>query len=104
MSYTDYSIRSFQGGYDKNLTYLVTCMQTSNQLLVDASVPLGDVSPFINRRGLITLFITHTHNDHTAFRVDWMPFAGLKHSGHGVGGIKYTMHEMQVEKMMILRN
>ena len=44
------------------------------------------------------------HNDHTAFRVDWMPFAGLKHSGHGVGGIKYTMHEMQVEKMMILRN
>ena len=21
------------------------------------------------------------HNDHTAFRVDWMPFAGLKHSG-----------------------
>ena len=27
-----------------------------------------------------------------------MPFAGLKHSGHGVGGIKYTMHEMQIEK------
>ena len=44
------------------------------------------------------------HNDHTAFRVDWMPFAGLKHSGHGVGGIKYTMHEMQIEKMMVLRN
>ena len=44
------------------------------------------------------------HNDHTAFRVDWMPFAGLKHSGHGVGGIKYTMHEMQIEKMMVLKN
>ena len=43
------------------------------------------------------------HNDHTAFRVDWMPFAGLKHSGHGVGGIRYTMHEMQIEKMLILR-
>ena len=43
------------------------------------------------------------HNDHTAFRVDWMPFAGLKCSGHGVGGIKYTMHEMQVEKMIVLR-
>ena len=26
-------------------------------------------------------------NNHTAFRVDWMPFAGLKHSGHGIGGI-----------------
>ena len=43
------------------------------------------------------------HNDHTAFRVDWMPFAGLKQSGHGIGGIKYSMHDMQVEKMMVLR-
>jgi len=42
-------------------------------------------------------------NDHTAFRVDWMPFAGLKHSGHGVGGIKYTMHDMQIDKMLVLR-
>ena len=36
-------------------------------------------------------------NDHTAFRVDWMPFAGLKESGLGVGGIPYTMEEMQIE-------
>ena len=43
------------------------------------------------------------HNDHTAFRVDWMPFAGLKHSGHGIGGMKYTMHDMQIEKMLVLR-
>ena len=43
------------------------------------------------------------HNDHTAFRVDWMPFAGLKNSGHGVGGIKYTMHDMQIEKMLVLK-
>ena len=35
--------------------------------------------------------------------VDWMPFAGLKHSGHGIGGIKYTMHDMQVDKMLVLR-
>ena len=43
-------------------------------------------------------------NDHTAFRVDWMPFAGLRVSGHGVGGIPYTMHEMQVHKMMVVRS
>jgi acyl-CoA reductase-like NAD-dependent aldehyde dehydrogenase len=43
-------------------------------------------------------------NDHTAFRVDWMPFAGLGVSGHGVGGIPYTMHEMSIEKMMVLRS
>ena len=43
-------------------------------------------------------------NEHTAFRVDWMPFAGARSSGHGVGGIPFTMHEMQIEKMMVLRS
>ena len=43
-------------------------------------------------------------NDHTAFRVDWMPFAGLRQSGHGVGGIHHTMHDMQIEKMMVMRS
>ncbi len=43
-------------------------------------------------------------NTHTAFRVDWMPFAGLKHSGHGIGGIPYTYEEMQVTKLAVLRS
>jgi acyl-CoA reductase-like NAD-dependent aldehyde dehydrogenase len=43
-------------------------------------------------------------NDHTAFRVDWMPFAGAKVSGLGVGGIPYTLHDMQVEKLLVLRS
>jgi len=43
-------------------------------------------------------------NDHTAFRVDWMPFAGLKQSGLGIGGIPYTMHDMQIEKMTVIRS
>jgi len=41
-------------------------------------------------------------NEHTAFRVDWMPFAGLKHSGLGTGGIPYTIEDMQVEKMIVM--
>ncbi len=43
-------------------------------------------------------------NDHTAFRVDWMPFAGRKQSGHGVGGIPHTMHDMQIEKMLVMKS
>lgn len=42
-------------------------------------------------------------NDHTAFRVDWMPFAGLRESGLGVGGIPYTFHDMRVEKLIVMR-
>jgi acyl-CoA reductase-like NAD-dependent aldehyde dehydrogenase len=43
-------------------------------------------------------------NEHTAFRVDWMPFAGLKQSGLGVGGIPHTMHDMQINKMIVVRS
>ena len=43
-------------------------------------------------------------NDHTAFRVDWMPFAGLRESGLGVGGIPYTFRDMQVEKLFVGSN
>ncbi len=43
-------------------------------------------------------------NDHTAFRVDWMPFAGLGESGLGIGGIPYTMRDMQIEKMIVIRS
>ena len=41
-------------------------------------------------------------NDHSAFRTDWMPFAGLKQSGLGVGGIAYTLDDMQIEKMLVM--
>ncbi|MGH1440628.1 MAG: aldehyde dehydrogenase family protein [Cellvibrionaceae bacterium] len=43
-------------------------------------------------------------NNHTAFRVDWMPFAGLKHSGHGIGGIPHTFEEMQVSKLAVFNS
>lgn len=41
-------------------------------------------------------------NDHTAFRVDWMPFAGRRASGYGIGGIGYTMHDMVQMKMAVI--
>ncbi|MGF1476993.1 MAG: aldehyde dehydrogenase family protein [Geminicoccaceae bacterium] len=43
-------------------------------------------------------------NDHTAFRVDWMPFAGLRQSGLGTGGIPYTMEDMTVDKMIVFKS
>lgn len=43
-------------------------------------------------------------NDHTAFRVDWMPFAGLRQSGLGVGGIPYTFEDMQIEKLIVMKH
>lgn len=42
-------------------------------------------------------------NDHTAFRVDWMPFGGRNVSGIGVGGIQYTINEMLQDKLVVIK-
>ena len=41
-------------------------------------------------------------NEHSAFRVDWMPFAGRNRSGLGVGGIAHTLEDMSQSKMAVL--
>jgi len=43
-------------------------------------------------------------NDHTAFRDDVMPFAGLRESGLGTGGVPYTLEDMQVDKMTVVKS
>lgn len=42
-------------------------------------------------------------NDHTAFRTDWMPFAGRHQSGYGIGGIPWTMRDMSQQKMIVFK-
>jgi acyl-CoA reductase-like NAD-dependent aldehyde dehydrogenase len=42
-------------------------------------------------------------NDYTTFRVDWMPFAGRKNSGYGVGGIEHTMKDMLEHKLLVIK-
>lgn len=42
-------------------------------------------------------------NDHTAFRVDWMPFGAYKRSGLGTGGIGYSMRDMCIEKLVVIK-
>ena len=43
-------------------------------------------------------------NDHTAFRVDWMPFGGREQSGLNMGGIPQSMHDMVREKLMVIKS
>jgi acetolactate synthase-1/2/3 large subunit len=43
-------------------------------------------------------------NDHTAFRVDWMPFGGRDASGIGMGGISHSATEMSRIKLMVLKS
>lgn len=84
---------------------------------IEEAISLANSLPFafqaaVATRNLDTALYCSRHldasailiNDHTAFRVDWMPFAGLRQSGLGVGGIPYTFDDMQIEKMIVFRS
>ena len=66
------NIEVFQGGYDKNLCYVIWCDKTKHAALIDASVNITPIVEFIEHHELILtkLFITHTHFDHIAYIKD----------------------------------
>jgi len=41
-------------------------------------------------------------NDHSAFRVDWMPFGGRENAGFGMGGVRDACHEMSRPKLIVM--
>ena len=65
-------IKSFQGGFDKNLSYLIWCESTHISGIVDASVNMTKINEFIETHNLKLekVFITHTHSDHINFLHD----------------------------------
>ncbi|MDG0996335.1 MAG: aldehyde dehydrogenase family protein [Gammaproteobacteria bacterium] len=82
---------------------------------LDHALELANVAPYAFQASIFTEQLDEVYrayaafdasaimvNDHTAFRDDAMPFAGLNVSGLGVGGIAYTLEEMQFEKMLVL--
>ena len=67
-------IKSFLGGFDKNLSYLIWCESTQRAGIIDASVDIAEILNFINSKNLILekLFITHSHHDHIKYINDFL--------------------------------
>ena len=65
-------IKTFQGGFDKNLSYLIWCGSTRKAGIVDASVELTEIIECVEKNNLILekVFITHTHFDHINYLED----------------------------------
>ncbi|WP_370325358.1 aldehyde dehydrogenase family protein [Euzebya sp.] len=82
---------------------------------LDAAIAAANEVPFSFQASICTPDVTRAMyaaqridanavmvNDHTAFRVDWMPFGGRRVSGLGLGGIPHTLAEMTAEKLIVL--
>ena len=67
-------VKSFEGGYDKNLCYLIWCQETKLAAIIDPSVNLSSIINFINDNEIILnkIIITHTHHDHIRYLGQFM--------------------------------
>ena len=67
-------IQSFQGGYDKNFTYLIWCLKTKLAAIIDPSTEINPIIEYIKDNNLILskILITHTHHDHIAYLNDFL--------------------------------
>lgn len=65
--------RSFEGGYDKNLCYLIWCEETKIAAIIDPSVSIDSIIRYIDDNQLILnkIIITHTHHDHIRYLDDF---------------------------------
>lgn len=73
----------------------------SNDYIFEASLFTKDISAALTIAREISA-MTFVINNHTAFRVDQMPFGGHKKSGLGMGGVKYAMEELTRIKQIII--
>ena len=66
-------IKSFQGGYDDNLCYLIWCEHTKIAAVIDPSVEPKSIFNYIKTKELILdkILITHTHHDHIQYLGDF---------------------------------
>jgi acyl-CoA reductase-like NAD-dependent aldehyde dehydrogenase len=74
----------------------------SNPYIFESALFTKDISRALRIAHEIST-MTFVVNNHTAFRVDQMPFGGHKLSGHGMGGVKYQIEEMTRTKQIIMK-
>jgi len=79
---SNFSIQSFEGGYDKNYSYLLTCLETISSVIIDASLESRKLEPFIKSRPTAML-ITHSHHDHIKYINEYIEkYPEIKVIGH----------------------
>jgi len=66
--------KSFQGGYDKNLCYLIWCEKSKKAAIIDPSVKISLILDYIYKKKLKLekILITHSHTDHISYLSDFM--------------------------------
>jgi len=78
-------VKSFQGGFDKNLSHLIWCESNYVAAIVDASVNITEIMEYMGMHDLLLekILITHSHSDHIHFLSDILfQFPQVQICGH----------------------
>jgi len=101
-------IKSFQGGYDKNFSYIIWCEQTKHAALIDPSTEFNPIKEYIDKNNLIfsKIFITHTHYDHIAYLNDFLNYYSnlLVYCFHKAVNLKTKYKKLIDNETIILGN
>ena len=67
------NIECYQGGYDKNFSYLIWCEKTKYAAIIDPAVdPIKALEKIVELNLTLTkILITHTHHDHYQYLTDF---------------------------------
>ena len=70
---TKFNIKTFQGGYDKNFSYLIWCNKTLHASIIDPAVEIELIIKTIKKNNLLLkkILVTHTHADHIYYLNDF---------------------------------
>ena len=67
-------IKTYQGGYDKNFSYLLWCEKSKHAAIIDPAVNPNSITEYIEKENLILskIMITHSHYDHIKYLDDFI--------------------------------
>ena len=90
-------ILTFEGGFDKNLCYLIWCSATRKAGLIDTSIPPEPILKAIQKNDLTLekIFLTHSHFDHIMYSTHFadhsklITFYGYEKLINPINGIRY---------------
>ena len=86
-------IKIFQGGFDKNLCYLIWCKESKRAAIIDPSVEPLPIFEKISKENLILdkIIITHSHQDHIAYIEDFLfHYSNIKLYGYKFPVFKFS--------------